>query len=68
MLNYNVWRGGRVVECTGFENRHTARYRRFESSHLRKFCIYSYMYSNTYLNTYKEIALRFIYFYHIHLW
>ncbi len=24
-----------MVECTGFENRHTARYQRFKSSHLR---------------------------------
>jgi predicted ester cyclase len=26
---------GRVAECTGFENRHTARYREFESHHFR---------------------------------
>lgn len=25
-----------MVECTGFENRHTVRYQRFKSSHLRK--------------------------------
>ncbi len=28
-------RCGRAVECTGFENRHTERYQRFKSSHLR---------------------------------
>ena len=30
-----VWRDGRVVECTGLENRRTARYRGFESLSLR---------------------------------
>jgi putative endonuclease len=29
------WRDGRVVDCTGLENRHTARYRGFESLSLR---------------------------------
>ena len=30
------WRGGRVVDCTGLENRRTERYRGFESLSLRK--------------------------------
>ena len=30
------WRDGRVVECTGLENRRTERYRGFESLSLRK--------------------------------
>ena len=30
------WRGGRVVDCTGLENRRTERYRGFESLPLRK--------------------------------
>ena len=29
------WRDGRVVECTGLENRRTERYRGFESLSLR---------------------------------
>ena len=32
----NLWRGGRVVDCTGLENRRTERYRGFESLPLRK--------------------------------
>ena len=31
-------RGGRVADCTGLENRRTARYRGFESPLLRLFC------------------------------
>ena len=30
-----LWRDGRVVECTGLENRRTERYRGFESLSLR---------------------------------
>ncbi len=30
-----LWRGGRVVECTGLENQRAARYRGFESLPLR---------------------------------
>ncbi len=33
--NSTIWRGGRVVECAGFENRLTARLREFESPPLR---------------------------------
>ena len=32
----NSWRGGRVVDCTGLENRRTERYRGFESLSLRR--------------------------------
>ena len=35
-LHGRVWRGGRVVECTGLENQRTAMYRGFESLPLRK--------------------------------
>jgi hypothetical protein len=30
------WRDGRVIDCSGLENRRTARYRGFESLSLRK--------------------------------
>lgn len=30
------WRDGRVIDCTGLENRRTERYRGFESLSLRK--------------------------------
>ena len=33
--NKKTWRGGRVVDCTGLENRRTERYRGFESLSLR---------------------------------
>ena len=36
LLKNNSWRGGRVVDCTGLENRRTERYRGFESLSLRK--------------------------------
>ena len=32
----HLWRGGRVVDCTGLENRRTERYRGFESLPLRR--------------------------------
>ena len=35
-LKNNSWRGGRVVDCTGLENRRTERYRGFESLSLRR--------------------------------
>ena len=35
LLKNNSWRGGRVVDCTGLENRRTERYRGFESLSLR---------------------------------
>jgi hypothetical protein len=35
--HHTPWRGGRVAECTGLENRRTARYREFESPPLRSF-------------------------------
>ncbi len=31
-----LWRDGRVIDCSGLENRRTARYRGFESLSLRK--------------------------------
>ena len=34
-FNITYWRGGRVVDCTGLENRRTERYRGFESLSLR---------------------------------
>jgi hypothetical protein len=30
-----LWRDGRVIDCSGLENRRTARYRGFESLSLR---------------------------------
>ena len=36
LTNTNIRRGGRVVDCTGLENRRTERYRGFESLSLRK--------------------------------
>ena len=36
LLKNKPWRGGRVVDCTGLENRRTERYRGFESLSLRK--------------------------------
>ena len=35
LLKKRVWRGGRVVDCGGLENRCTARYPGFESLSLR---------------------------------
>ena len=35
------WRDGRVIDCSGLENRRTARYRGFESLSLRKTPTYS---------------------------
>jgi hypothetical protein len=35
-LSKEFWRGGRVVDCGGLENRCTARYPGFESLSLRK--------------------------------
>jgi hypothetical protein len=31
-----LWRDGRVIDCSGLENRRTARYRGFESLSLRQ--------------------------------
>ena len=36
LLKLKPWRGGRVVDCTGLENRRTERYRGFESLSLRR--------------------------------
>ena len=36
LLKNKPWRGGRVVDCTGLENRRTERYRGFESLSLRR--------------------------------
>ena len=36
IFKLTYWRGGRVVDCTGLENRRTERYRGFESLSLRK--------------------------------
>ena len=36
LVKKQTWRGGRVVDCTGLENRRTERYRGFESLSLRK--------------------------------
>ena len=35
LVENKPWRGGRVVDCTGLENRRTERYRGFESLSLR---------------------------------
>ena len=35
-ISNTLWRDGRVVECTGLENRRTERYRGFESLSLRQ--------------------------------
>ena len=35
MVYYIIWRDGRVVDCTGLENRRSARARGFESLSLR---------------------------------
>jgi hypothetical protein len=35
-LEYATWKCGRVVDCTGLENRQTERFRGFESYHFRQ--------------------------------
>lgn len=37
LIRYIVWRGGRVVECNGLENRRTETFPEFESRSLRQY-------------------------------
>ena len=57
------WRSGRAVECTGLENRHTERYRGFESLLLRHNDMISPCESTIYRDFYFLVAIIVASFY-----